>query len=63
MIRRDDSPTHARSGRDAELRLRDLHERLRRGLYQADRGERADGSGADALRAAFAEARARHTRD
>lgn len=34
-----------------------LRARLRAGLDEATRGERADGSGADAVRAAFAQAR------
>jgi len=40
-----------------EGRSLDLRQRLRAGLEQARSGERAPGSGADAMRAAFAKAR------
>ncbi|WP_158969617.1 type II toxin-antitoxin system ParD family antitoxin [Chachezhania sediminis] len=43
-----------------EARFRDLGARLTAGLEEARAGERAPGSGADAVRAAFAEARRRH---
>ncbi|MBN9887203.1 type II toxin-antitoxin system ParD family antitoxin [Salipiger abyssi] len=42
-----------------ESQTLDLRARLREGLRQADHGLRAEGSGAEAIRAAFAEARAR----
>ncbi len=42
-----------------ESRTSDLRARLRAGLDEAAQGERAPGTGADAVRAAFAEARSR----